>query len=77
MVRDEKLYFDSTKVMAIAEIDTMISKVEQKANQHLEQLCSEKQDWNPESVSPIVELVSKFDGERIPVSVVVRLILSY
>ena len=66
LVWGEELYFDSTKVQANADIDAMVQKVELEAHQHLKQLFPKEQNGQLESASPIVELVSKYNGERIP-----------
>jgi transposase len=66
LVWGEELYFDSTKVQANADIDAMVDKVERKAHQHLEQLFPQEQAGDSNSASPFVELVSKYNGERIP-----------
>jgi transposase len=66
LVWGEELYFDSTKVRANADIDEMVDKVERKAHQHLKELFPKEQDENSKNDSPFIELVSKYNGERIP-----------
>ncbi len=65
LVWGEELYFDSTKVQANADIDAMVNKVEQEAQQHLEQLFPQEEDENSKKDSFFIELVSKYNGNRI------------
>jgi transposase len=65
LVWGEELYFDSTKVQANAAIGAMVSRVELKANQHLEQLFPKGLDGKLDSASPTGNMVSKYNGERI------------
>jgi len=66
LVWGEELYFDSTKVQANADIDLMVDKVEREAHQHLEQLFLREQDGDSKNDPPFIELVSKYNDERIP-----------
>jgi transposase len=65
LVWGEELYFDSTKVQANADIDAMTDKVEQKANQHLEQLFPKEQAEELTNPSSTVELIARYNGKRI------------
>jgi len=65
LVWGEELYFDSTKVQANADIDAMTDRVEQKANQHLEQLFPKEQADELTNTSSTIELIARYNGERI------------
>ncbi|MGB7096230.1 MAG: IS1182 family transposase, partial [Anaerolineales bacterium] len=61
LVWGEELYFDSTKVQANADINSMVNKTELEAQSHLEQLFPSNQD-NDQSFG---RLIDKYDGKRI------------
>lgn len=58
LVWGEELYFDSTKVQANANINGMIDRAKDEAQQHLDQLFEE-------DVSPFGKLVAKYNGKRL------------
>jgi transposase len=63
LVWGEELYFDSTKVDAIAAINNMLDRTESDANQHLEELwVSNEQSASTETQQDLVE---KYNGERL------------
>jgi hypothetical protein len=61
LVWGEELYFDSTKVQANADINSMVNKTEFEAQSHLEHLFPSNHD-NDQSFQ---RLVNKYDGKRI------------
>ncbi len=61
LVWGEELYFDSTKVLANANIRGMIDRAEFKTQQHLEQLFRRLD----EDASPFGKLVAKYNGEQL------------
>jgi transposase len=61
LVWGEELYFDSTKVQANADINSMVNKTELEAQSHLDQLFPSIQD-NDQSFG---RLIDKYDGKRI------------
>ncbi|HSF79752.1 MAG TPA: IS1182 family transposase [Anaerolineales bacterium] len=65
LVWGEELYFDSTKVQANAALSAMVSRIEEEANQHLEQLFPNDPNGMSDSVPPPGEMVTKYNGERI------------
>ena len=63
LVWGEELYFDSTKVDAIAAINNMLDRTESDANQHLEEFwVSNEQSASTETQQDLVE---KYNGERL------------
>src|SRR5687768_15126327 len=61
LVWGEELYFDSTKVLANANINGMIDRTEFEVQQHLGQLF----EHSEENASDFGKLVTKYNGERI------------
>jgi len=61
LVWGEELYFDSTKVLANANIKGMIDRAEFETQQHLEELF----ERYGEGVSAFSKLVAKYNGERL------------
>jgi transposase len=61
LVWGEELYFDSTKVKANANINGMIDRAKDEAQQHVDQLFEEIE----EDVSPFGKLVAKYNGKRL------------
>lgn len=60
LVWGKELYFDSTKVLANAAINNMITQAEFEAEHHLEQLFPS----NEEDASSFSRLVDKYDGKK-------------
>src|SRR5258706_5877072 len=61
LVWGEELYFDSTKVQANANIDGMIDRAKDEAQQHLDQLFEDFE----EDIAPFGKLVAKYNGKRL------------
>jgi len=61
LVWGEELYFDSTKVKANANINGMIDRAKDEAQQHVDQLF----EGIEEDVSPFGKLVAKYNGKRL------------
>jgi len=61
LVWGEELYFDSTKVKANANINRMIDRAKDEAQQHVDQLFEDIE----EEVSPFGKLVAKYNGKRL------------